>query len=181
MPPPISLVPATRYGVSSSTIRCQYRWCGYLLFDVTFCRSVTASRSDSGTSPSEKPFRPPELPYTVWPSGFSATSSTVKRWLLLAICPAVRCSSSCVGCSGSAPARFCISCSKARSTASCVRVSTDSRFSQYAIPDADTAAVSATRPNTTTSRRRRLVKRSRDQTPCAPRTSRGLPLVLLCH
>ncbi|CAM5398431.1 hypothetical protein SFUMM280S_03444 [Streptomyces fumanus] len=25
-PPPITRVPATRYGVSSSTIRCQYRW-----------------------------------------------------------------------------------------------------------------------------------------------------------
>ncbi len=101
-----------------------------MLAEVSFCSLFTAVRSDSGTSDSAKPSRPPELPYTVSPSASSATSSTPNRWLLLAICPAVCCNSSCVGCSESAPARFCISCSKSRSTASWVRVSTASRFSQ---------------------------------------------------
>ncbi|CAM5403692.1 hypothetical protein SALBM311S_12410 [Streptomyces alboniger] len=65
--------------------RCQYRWYGYLLAAVTGCRSPTAARSDERTSCTVKPFRAPELPYTVLPLASSATSTTVKRWLLLAI------------------------------------------------------------------------------------------------
>ncbi|CAM5232364.1 hypothetical protein SGLAM104S_00040 [Streptomyces glaucescens] len=94
------------------------------------CFLFTAARSEAGTSSIEKPFSPPELPYTVRPSRSWATSSTVNCWPPAAIWPAVCCNSSRPGCSGSAPARFCISCSKSRSTASWVRVSTASRFSQ---------------------------------------------------
>ncbi|CAM5398469.1 hypothetical protein SFUMM280S_03445 [Streptomyces fumanus] len=147
-----------------------------MLAEVTFCCLFTAVRSDSGTSASSKPASPPELPYTVRPPASRATSSTPNR-SLLAICPAVCCNSSCVGCSGSAPARFCISCAKSRSTASWARVSTASRLSQYAMPDADTAAVSATSPKTTTSLSRRLVRRSRrNRTPLrAADQARGPP------
>ncbi|CAM5644610.1 hypothetical protein SHIRM173S_02012 [Streptomyces hirsutus] len=71
--------------MSPATIRCQYRWYACLLVEVIFCRSFTASRSETGTSCSEKPLSPPELPYTVRPWGSSAISSTENRWLLLAI------------------------------------------------------------------------------------------------
>lgn len=126
----MTFVPATRYGVPSSTVRCQYRWYAYLLEESTSCVSFTAARSDSGTSWSEKPFRAPELAYSALPSEPLVTSSTLKRWLLLAISCAVRWSSYCSGSSGSRPAWFCISCWKSRSTASWVRVSTASRLSQ---------------------------------------------------
>lgn len=157
-PPPITFAPPTRYGLSPWTIRCQYRWYVYLLFEEISCSLFTAFWRDFGTSPSVKVSRS-EFPRTVLPFSSSAISSTLKRWLLFAICPAARCSSPCVGCGRSALARVCIACWKSPSTASCVRVSTASRLSQYAIPDADTAAVSATSPNTTTRRSRRLVKR----------------------
>ena len=129
-----------------------------MLFEEISCSLFTAFWRDFGTSSSVKVSRS-EFPRTVLPLSSSAISSTLKRWLLFAICPAARCSSSCVGCGRSALARVCIACWKSPSTASCVRVSTASRLSQYAIPDADTAAVSATSPNTTTRRSRRLVKR----------------------
>lgn len=94
--PSITRAPPTRYGLSWSVIRCQYKWYADLLFEESGCCLFTAFWRDLGTSSRVK-VSSSEFPAIVLPFTSSATSSTLKRWLLSAICRAVRRSSSCAG------------------------------------------------------------------------------------